>query len=112
MFGAGSPIARVVPDEGTRRLITGFLFGTTGALIALSPVGRESGAHINPVVTLGFWLMGKLDSRIAVELRPRAVGRRDGGLPASPGLGRDGPERGLRRDAARRRLRPSDRLDG
>ena len=67
MFGAGSPIVRVVPDEGLRRLITGFLFGTTGALIALSPVGKESGAHINPVVTLGFWLMGKLDSRIALS---------------------------------------------
>ena len=63
MFGAGSPIIRVVPSEGARRLITGFLFGTTGALIALSPVGKESGAHINPVVTLGFWLMGKLDAR-------------------------------------------------
>jgi aquaporin Z len=61
MFGAGSPMVRVVPGEGARRLITGFLFGTTGALIALSPVGKESGAHINPVVSLGFWLMGKLD---------------------------------------------------
>ena len=61
MFGAGSPMVRVVPGEGARRLITGFLFGATGALIALSPVGKESGAHINPVVTLGFWLMGKLD---------------------------------------------------
>jgi aquaporin Z len=66
MSGAGSPMIRVVPSEGARRLITGFLFGTTGALIALSPVGKESGAHINPVVTLGFWLMGKLDSRIAL----------------------------------------------
>jgi aquaporin Z len=63
MFGTGSPIARVVPDEGVRRLITGFLFGTTGALIALSPVGKESGAHINPVVTLGFWLIGKLKAQ-------------------------------------------------
>jgi aquaporin Z len=66
MFGAASPMVRIVPSEGTRRLITGFLFGTTGALIALSAVGKESGAHINPVVTLGFWLMGKLDSRIAL----------------------------------------------
>ena len=63
MFGTGSPIARVVPDEGVRRLITGFLFGTTGALIALSPIGKESGAHINPVVTVGFWLMGKLKAQ-------------------------------------------------
>ena len=67
MFGAGSPMARVLPSEGTRRLITGFLFGTTGALIALSPVGTESGAHINPIVTLGFWLMGKLDSQVALS---------------------------------------------
>jgi aquaporin Z len=44
-------------------LITGFLFGTTGALIAFSPVGMRSGAHINPVVTLAFRLMGKLDLR-------------------------------------------------
>ncbi|MBZ5537930.1 MAG: hypothetical protein LAO31_18395 [Acidobacteriia bacterium] len=43
MFGAGSPIARVLPHEGLRRLVTGFLFGTTGALIALSPVGTGSG---------------------------------------------------------------------
>jgi aquaporin Z len=61
MFGTGTPVARLLPDEGLRRLITGFLFGTTGACIALSPVGRVSGAHINPVVTLAFRLMGKLD---------------------------------------------------
>ncbi len=65
MFGTGSVVATVLPDEGTRRLITGFLFGTTGALIALSAVGKVSGAHINPVVTMAFWLMRKLDSRTA-----------------------------------------------
>jgi aquaporin Z len=61
MFGSGTPMARLVPSEGLRRLVTGFLFGTTGACIALSPVGKVSGAHINPAVTLGFRLMGKLD---------------------------------------------------
>jgi aquaporin Z len=65
-FGSGSPVATLLPDAGLRRLITGFLFGTTGALIAISPVGKESGAHINPVVTLAFWLMGKLRGRHAV----------------------------------------------
>jgi aquaporin Z len=63
MFGEGSPIKGVLPSEGWRRLITGFLLGTTGALIALSPVGARSGAHINPVVTLAFRVMGKLDLR-------------------------------------------------
>ena len=66
MFGDGSPVASALPSEGWRRLITGFLFGTTGALIALSPVGKRSGAHINPVVTMAFRLMGKLDLRTAV----------------------------------------------
>jgi len=66
MFGTGTPMARLIPSEDLRRLITGFLFGTTGACIALSPVGKVSGAHINPVVTLGFRLMGKLDSPTTV----------------------------------------------
>jgi aquaporin Z len=61
MSGTGTPMASLIPSEGLRHLITGFLFGTTGACIALSPVGKVSGAHINPVVTLAFRLMGKLD---------------------------------------------------
>jgi len=82
MFGAGSPMARVVPGEGARRLITGFLFGTTGALIALSPVGKESGAHINPVVTLGFWLMGKLDLPTTLGyIGAQLIGAAIGSLP-------------------------------
>jgi aquaporin Z len=59
-FGDGSPVPELVPNPGLRRLMTGFFFGMTGGLIALSPLGKESGAHINPVVTLGFWLMGKM----------------------------------------------------
>lgn len=66
MFGQGTPMARLLPSEPLRRFITGFLFGSTGALIALSPVGKVSGAHINPAVSLGFTLMGKLDGQITV----------------------------------------------
>ncbi|MDR3526411.1 MAG: aquaporin [Rhizomicrobium sp.] len=62
-FGQSSPIIGFLADAGLRRLITGFLFGTTGALIAISPLGKESGAHINPVVTLGFWMMGCFKAR-------------------------------------------------
>jgi aquaporin Z len=58
MFGTGTPMASLIPSEGLRRLITGFFFGTTGACIALSPVGKVSGAHINPAVTLAFRRMG------------------------------------------------------
>jgi aquaporin Z len=66
MFGAGSPMPGLVPNERVRTALTAFLFGCVGAAIALSRVGTESGAHINPAVTVGFWLMRKLDARVAV----------------------------------------------
>jgi len=65
MFGVGSPIAELLPNMTTRRAISGFLFGSIGGLIAVSPVGDVSGAHINPVVSLGFMLMGKFKPRVA-----------------------------------------------
>jgi aquaporin Z len=66
MYGASSPIAVVLPDMRQRMIISGFLFGALGGSIALSQVGKVSGAHINPVVTLGFWLMGKVKTPVAV----------------------------------------------
>jgi aquaporin Z len=65
-FGAGSPVLKWIPDPGLRRLITGFLFGTTGGLIAVSPLGKLSGAHLNPMVTFAFWVQGKLQTHMMV----------------------------------------------
>ncbi len=59
-LGAGSPLANVISDTGTRRLITGLLFAGSGSLVAISPLGRLSGSHINPAVSLAFWLRGKM----------------------------------------------------
>jgi aquaporin Z len=82
IFGAGSPVARLVPDEGVRRLISGFLFGGLGGSIALSPIGRESGAHINPVVTMGFWLLRKITGWVAVGyIVAQLLGAVAGSLP-------------------------------
>ena len=64
--GAGSPVAQWVPNVAVRRALIGFLFGALGASISLSPVGRVSGCHLNPAVTLGFWLMGRISSRVAI----------------------------------------------
>ncbi len=65
-FGKGSFVVNAIPDAGLRRLITGFLFGSTGAAIAYSRVGKVSGAHINPVVTLAFHIKEKLSARETV----------------------------------------------
>ncbi len=66
MFGSGSPMAEIIPNIKIRQVITGFLFGSVGASIALSPIGKVSGAHINPAVTMVFWLFRKLEGRLAV----------------------------------------------
>jgi aquaporin Z len=81
-FGTGSSLAAVLPDAGIRLLITGFLFGATGAAIAYSPVGKISGAHINPVVTLAFRIKGKLSSRDTVGyILAQLVGAIIGSIP-------------------------------
>ena len=59
-FGPYSPVARVLPSTSARLLLTGLLFGGTGSLIALSPIGRRSGAHLNPAVTVAFWTQRKV----------------------------------------------------
>src|SRR5262245_42853952 len=63
MFGAGSPMEPLIPSIVVRRIVTSFLFGCVGASIALSVVGKISGAHINPAVTFAFWMMKKMDGK-------------------------------------------------
>lgn len=59
-FYPGSPLETLVPGHSSRLLVTGLLFAGCGSLVAISPLGRLSGAHINPSVTVAFWLQGKL----------------------------------------------------
>ena len=59
-FGSGSPLAIVLPNSSVRRLITGLMLAGSGPLMAISPLGKLSGAHINPAVSLAFWLQGKI----------------------------------------------------
>lgn len=59
-FGQGLPMEHLIPDRSTRLLFTGLIFSGSGALVAISPLGKLSGAHINPSVTLAFWAHGKM----------------------------------------------------
>jgi aquaporin Z len=53
-------VAAHLTGHGARLLLTGLLFAGTGSLVALSPLGRRSGAHLNPAVTLGFYTQRKV----------------------------------------------------
>jgi aquaporin Z len=59
-FGSHSLVAPVVSSHSLRLLLTGALFAGTGSLIAVSPLGRTSGGHLNPAVSLAFWLSRKM----------------------------------------------------
>lgn len=59
-FAPGTPVTSLTLSHSARLLLTGLLFGGTGSLVAVSPLGRRSGAHLNPSVTLAFWRRGHM----------------------------------------------------
>ena len=53
-----SAARRAIGSGDARLLLIGVCFGVLAAVVAVSPLGRRSGAHLNPAVTLGFWARG------------------------------------------------------
>ena len=56
----GSPLHQAIPDPFARRLLMGLAMAATAVGIIYSPWGQQSGAHVNPSVTLSFWYLGKI----------------------------------------------------
>jgi glycerol uptake facilitator-like aquaporin len=59
MFGEGNPFEELIPNIAMRRALNGFFFGAVGATIAVSQIGKVSGAHVNPIVTTIFLVNGE-----------------------------------------------------
>src|SRR6266516_1061008 len=60
LWNPSSPVPGIIPSETTRRMLTGMAMGSTAIALVFSPLGKRSGAHFNPAVTLTFWRLGKV----------------------------------------------------
>src|SRR5437660_1470553 len=60
LWHPSSPIPGIIPSEIMRRMLTGIAMGSTAIALVFSPLGKRSGAHFNPAVTLAFWRLGKV----------------------------------------------------
>ena len=56
----GSPIRQRLGSAFLRRTIIGVAMGLTAIGLIYSPWGKQSGAHLNPAVTITFFRLGKL----------------------------------------------------
>ena len=56
-----SAIRQTLPSAFARRCITGVAMGLTAIALIYSPWGKQSGAHLNPSITLTFFRLGKIE---------------------------------------------------
>ena len=61
-----SPAHAAVGDPFARRALIGVAMGLTAVALIYSPWGRQSGAHMNPSLTVAFLRLGKIEPSDAV----------------------------------------------
>jgi aquaporin Z len=66
LFDPSSPLESLLPGGALRRLLMGVSMGLTAILIIHSPMGKRSGAHFNPAITLTYLRLGKISRRDAL----------------------------------------------
>ena len=66
LWHPSSPVPNLIPSGFIRRMLTGIAMGSTAITLIFSPLGKRSGGHFNPAVTLTFWRLGKVKNWDAV----------------------------------------------
>jgi aquaporin Z len=62
----GSPLHGAIASPLARRALIGAAMGFTAIALVYSPLGKRSGAHMNPAMTLTYLRLGKVGSRDAL----------------------------------------------
>lgn len=78
-----APGREAIASGGWRLVIIGACFGILAAIVAVSPIGKRSGAHLNPAVTFGFFLRKHTHSS---DLAGYSLAQLAGALIAAAGL--------------------------
>lgn len=60
LFDPSFPVQNEIPSPLLRRLLMGISMGVTAILIIHSSMGKRSGAHFNPAITLTYFRLGKI----------------------------------------------------
>jgi aquaporin Z len=60
LYGAGSPLEKLALPERTKPVLMGVAVATVTFLIIRSPFGRQTGAHVNPAITLTYLWLGRI----------------------------------------------------
>ena len=66
LYHPASPVTQGIQNEVIRRILMGVAMGSTAVALIFSPLGKRSGAHFNPSVTLTFFRLGKIRAWDAV----------------------------------------------
>jgi len=66
LYHPASPVTQGIQNEVIRRILMGVAMGSTAVALIFSPLGKRSGAHFNPSVTLTFFRLGKIKAWDAV----------------------------------------------
>jgi aquaporin Z len=62
LYHPASVVSQSIHSDVLRRMLMGTAMGSTAIAIIFSPLGKRSGGHFNPSVTLTFFRLGKIEA--------------------------------------------------